>query len=257
MNSWVKLKRGECLEVMATLPDNSVDMVCCDLPYGTTSCHWDVVIPFSELWAAYCRVLAPGGCVLLFGNGVFSAQTILSNLEWYKQTLIWDKNKCGSPGLAKVRPMQVHEDIHVFAPGRTVYNPQMEAGEPYSRTSASPEGYVGKHNRHGYGLKPKTGFTNTGTRYPKSILRISRDFSAQQQVHPTQKPVPLLEWLIRTYSNEDGVVMDNCMGSGTAGVAAVQCRRNFIGIEADPEFFRIAKERITLCSSTMNPSLCC
>lgn len=242
--STVKLQNGDCIQLMSSIPDQLIDLVCCDLPYGTTSCHWDVVIPFEDLWAEYRRVLSPSGCVLLFGNGVFSANAILSNPKWYKQTIIWDKNKCGSPGLARIRPMQVHEDIMVFAPGKTTYNPQMEVGEPYARKSGTPEGYVGKHNRHGYGLKPKTEFTNTGTRYPKSIVRICRDFSAQQQVHPTQKPVPLMEYLIRTYSNEGGVVLDNCMGSGSTGVAAVRCGRHFIGIEKDPEFYRIAKERI-------------
>jgi len=221
-----------------------VNLILCDLPYGTTSCSWDIIIPFNALWDAYRRVLAPGGCVLLFGNQPFTSRLILSNLVWYKQALVWNKNKCGSPGLAKIRPMQVHEDIVVFAPGRTVYNPQMEAGEPYARKTERPEGYVGRVNNHGYGMKPRNGFSNEGTRYPKSIINISRDFSAQQQVHPTQKPVPLLEYLIKTYSNEGDTVMDNTMGSGSTGVAARNTNRNFIGIEKDPVFFNIAVQRV-------------
>jgi site-specific DNA-methyltransferase (adenine-specific) len=120
----------------------------------------------------------------------------------------------------------------------------MEVGEPYSRKSKNPEGYVSKHNTHGYGLKPRTEFTNSGTRYPKSVRSVSRDFSAQQQVHPTQKPVPLLRWLIKTYSNENDTVLDNCMGSGSTGIACVLENRNFIGFELNEEYFKIASERI-------------
>ena len=238
------LMQGDTLEKMKDVRDGTVNLILCDLPFGTTSCSWDIIIPFNGLWDAYRRVLAPGGCVLLFGNQPFTSHLILSNLVWYKQALVWNKNKCGSPGLAKIRPMQVHEDIVVFAPGRTVYNPQMEVGEPYARKTEKPEGYVGRVNNHGYGMKPRNGFTNEGTRFPKSIINISRDFSAQQQVHPTQKPVPLLEYLIRTYSNEGDTVMDNTMGSGSTGVAARNTNRNFIGIEKDPVFFNIAVQRV-------------
>ena len=238
------LMQGDTIDMMRMVLDKRVNLVLCDLPFGTTSCAWDVIIPFNDLWDAYRRVLAPGGCILLFGNQPFTSRLILSNLTWYKQSLVWNKNKCGSPGLAKIRPMQVHEDIVVFAPGRTVYNPQMEVGEPYARKTEKPEGYVGRVNNHGYGMKPRNGFTNEGTRYPKSIINISRDFSAQQQIHPAQKPVPLLEYLIKTYSNEGDTVMDNTMGSGSTGVAAHNTNRNFIGIEKDPVFFNIAVNRI-------------
>jgi site-specific DNA-methyltransferase (adenine-specific) len=229
---------------MSGVPAGSVDLVLCDPPYGTTPMTWDKILPFDQVWAHYKRLLKPGGCVLLFGSQPFSSALVMSNPEWFKYELIWNKNKCGSPGLAKVRPMKVHENVLVFASGRTVYNPQMEAGEPYARKSSDPEGYVGRCNNHGYGLKPRTEFTNEGTRYPKSILNISRDFSAQQQVHPTQKPVPLLEWLIRTYSNEGDTVLDNCMGSGSTGVAARNTGRRFIGMERDPGYMEIAKERM-------------
>ncbi len=238
------LMQGDTLDRMKMVLDKEVNLILCDLPFGTTSCSWDIIIPFNGLWDAYRRVLAPGGCVLLFGNQPFTSHLILSNLAWYKQSLVWNKNKCGSPGLAKIRPMQVHEDIVVFAPGRTVYNPQMEVGEPYARKTEKPEGYVGRVNNHGYGMNPRNGFTNECTRFPKSIINISRDFSAQQQIHPAQKPVPLLEYLIRTYSNEGDTVMDNTMGSGSTGVAARNTNRNFIGIEKDPVFFNIAVQRV-------------
>lgn len=242
--SWATTYFGDCIEKMALLNENTVDLVLCDLPYGTTKCSWDEIIPFDKLWPLYRHVLKPTGCVILFGNQPFTSCMIQSNLPWFKQSLVWNKNKCGSPALAKIRPMQVHEDVVIFAPGRTTYNPQMGEGEPYTRKSSKPEGYVGRCNRHGYGLKPKTEFTNEGTRYPKSILNFSRDFSAQQQVHPTQKPVPLLEWLIKTYSNEGETVMDNTMGSGSTGVACINTNRDFIGIEKDAEFFKIARKRI-------------
>ena len=236
---------GDCLARMNEVPNKSVDLILTDPPYGTTSCAWDSVIPLDQMWAHFRRIIRPTGTVLIFGNNPFTASLIMSNPKWYKQTLYWDKNKCGSPGLAKIRPMQVTEDIVVFAPGRTTYNPQMEVGEPYSRKSKNPEGYVGRCNSHGYGLKPRTEFENTGTRYPKNIIRISRDFSAQQQVHPTQKPVPLLEWLIRTYSYQGDTVFDMAMGSGSCGIAALNTGRQFIGIENDLGYYEIATARIT------------
>ena len=239
-----KLYQGDCLEEMSSIEDHSIDLILTDLPYGTTNCAWDVIIPFEPLWEQYKRVLKNTGCCLLFGNQPFTSMLIISNLSWYKQALVWNKNKCGSPGLANIRPMQVTEDIIVFAPKRTVYNPQMEMGEPYKRKSKREEGYVGRCNEHGYGMKPRTEFENKGTRYPKNLINISRDFSAQQQIHPTQKPVPLLEWLIKTYSNEDDTILDSAMGSGSTGVACMNTNRHFIGIEKDEKYFAVAKERI-------------
>ena len=240
----IDLRLGDSIEVMRQLPEASVDLILCDPPYGTTNCRWDSIIPLEAMWDEYRRIIAPGGCVVLFGAMPFTASLVCSNLKWFKDHIVWDKNKCGSPGLANVRPMRVHEDILVFAPGRTRYNPQMEAGEPYKRKSKNPEGYVGRKNDHGYGMKPRTEFENHGTRYPKSILSISRDFSAQQQVHAAQKPVPLGKWLIATYSDEGNTVLDNAMGSGSFGIAAKELGRNFIGIENDPEIFQLANNRI-------------
>jgi len=241
----IKLIPGDCLKIMPSLPENSIDLVICDPPYGTTSIKWDEVLDFEKMWECYQKVVKPRGVIVLFGSQPFSSQLICSKLDWFRYELVWNKNKCGSPGLAKKRPMKVHENILVFykETGGT-YNPQMEEGEPYARKSSNPEGYVGRKNDHGYGLKPVKEFTNTGTRYPKSILNISRDFSAQQQVHPTQKPVPLMEWLVSTYSNEGDTVLDNCMGSGPVGVAAKLLNRNFVGIESNEEYFQVAKSRI-------------
>lgn len=173
----------------------------------------------------------------------YTAQLVLSNVKWFKQCLIWDKNKCGSPGLAKIRPMQTHEDVIIFQKPKNkkssnpkhhnaVYNPQMVEGAPYERRAAKQT----RCNNHGYGLKSKD-IQNSGTRYPKSIIRISRDFSAQQQVHPTQKPVPLGEWLVLTYSNPGDVVLDNTMGSGFIAKACANTDRKFYGIERSKEYF--------------------
>ena len=230
---------------MEEIPTNSIDLVVCDPPYGTTSIKWDQILDFNLLWHIYGRIVKPKGNIILFGSQPFTSLLITSKLDWFRYELIWNKNKCGSPGLAKKRPMKVHENILIFSqePG-CLYNPIMEEGEPYSRKSSNPKGYVGRKNDHGYGLKPRTEFTNTGTRYPKSIRNVSRDFSAQQQVHPTQKPVAICEWLINTYSNPGDVVLDNCMGSGTTGLACKNTGRQFIGIEKDPDYFKLAQKRI-------------
>ena len=240
-----ELHLGDCLELMKDIPDESIDFICCDLPYGTTNIKWDTPLDLEQMWAEYCRIIKPKGMICLFGSQPFTSNLICSKLNWFRYELVWNKNKCGSPGLAKYRPMKTHENILLFSKkSGGIYNPQMEEGEPYQRESKNPEGYVGRKNDHGYGLKPLKGFTNTGTRYPKSILNISRDFSAQQQIHPTQKPVPLMEWLIKTYSNKGDVVLDNCMGSGSTGIAAINLGRNFIGMEIEQEYMDISQERI-------------
>lgn len=241
--------RGDCLEVMPReIAAGSVNLILADLPYGTTNCSWDTIIPFDLLWAEYKRVLAPGGCVVLFGTMPFSALLVCSNLKWFNHEwkieakdddmgephdVVWNKNKCGSPGLAKYRPMRVHEDVLVFAPGRFTYNPQMEVGEPYIRLptdKAKP-----RCNNHGYGFKTGAGIVNTGTRYPKSVQRWPRDFSAQQQIHPTQKSVPWCRYLVRTYSNRGDVVLDNTAGVMSTGVAAILEGRKTICIELDQD----------------------
>lgn len=235
-----ELHKGDCRDVMHKMPPVSVDLILADLPYGTTSMEWDAVIPLKEMWGHFRHLIKPTGCIVLFGSQPFTSRLIMSNLDWFKYELIWDKNKCGSPGLAKFRPMKTHENILVFAPGKTIYNPQMESGEPYSRKGAAKV----RANNHKYGFQLGNAIENTGTRYPKSVLNISRDFSAQQQVHPTQKPVPLLEWLVATYSHAGQTVLDNAMGSGSTGVAALNLNRKFIGIESDDAYFAIAEQRI-------------
>ena len=241
----MKLLKGDCLELMQNIPDASIDFICCDLPYGTTSIKWDTVLNLDSLWKHYNRIIKHKGVICLFGSQPFSAQLICSNLACFRYELIWNKNKCGSPGLAKYRPMKTHENILIFYKNAGgTYNPQMTAGEPFKRQCKKPEGYVSKKNDHGYGFKPMNEFENKGTRYPKSIINISRNFSAQQQVHPTQKPVPLIEWLVKTFSNEGDIVLDNCMGSGTTAIACLNTNREFIGIEMDEEIYKSACDRL-------------
>ena len=250
----MKLYNSSCFDVFPTLDDNSVDMVCVDPPYGTTSITWDKILDFNHMWQELNRIVKPNGNVIVFGSQPFSAFLICSNIKQFKYELIWNKNKCGSPGLAKKRPQKVHENIMVFqreSKGAT-YNPIMEIGDAYKRKSkkkddeGNPVGYGSGQNTHGYGFGNKKLMVsiNSGTRYPKSILHASRNFSAQQTVHPTQKPTNLLNWLIMTYSKVDDTVMDFTMGGGSCGVSAKLTGRKFIGIELKKDYYDIAVKRI-------------
>jgi len=224
-------------------------MVCVDPPYGTTSIKWDQILDFERMWEELERICKPTANIIVFGSQPFSSLVITSKIDWFRYELVWNKNKCGSPGLAKHRPQKVHENIMVFSKksGGT-YNPIMEEGEAYKREAKDKEnGYGSGMNSHGYGFSnkgPYLGGENHGTRYPKSILHASRNFSAQQTVHPTQKPTNLLNWLIMTYSNPSDTVLDFTMGSGSCGVSAKMTGRSFIGIEQEKEYFDIAQRRI-------------
>jgi site-specific DNA-methyltransferase (adenine-specific) len=237
-----KIHQGDCLDLMKQIEDKSVDMILCDLPYGTTACKWDTIITFEPLWEQYKRIIKDNGAIVLTASQPFTSALVMSNIKMFKYCLIWNKNKCGSPGLAKRRPLKTHEDILIFSKGVERYNPQMEIGKPFFRKRSGKS----RENNMGYGFANNTqDIVNTGTRYPKSIINISRDFSAQQQIHPTQKPVALFEYLIKTYTNEGDLVLDNCIGSGTTAIACINTNRNFIGIELSPEYCEIANKRIS------------
>ena len=242
MTSNIQLYQGDCLEVMKNIPDKSVDLVLTDPPYGTTACKWDSVIPLEPMWKELKRITRPNSAIVLFGTEPFSSQLRLSNLDWFKYDWIWEKSKCGSAFTSKYRPQSKHEIVSVFGKGRVNYYPQMEDWEPYKRTRKVNNG--DKPNNHKLGVTPESETVNTGYRYPSTVQFFQQKWRRQDQIHPTQKPVDLMEYLIKTYSNEGDVVLDFCVGSGTTGVAAKNLNRNFIGIEKDEGYFKIAKEGI-------------
>jgi site-specific DNA-methyltransferase (adenine-specific) len=221
---------------MAGLPDNSVDMILCDLPYGTTACKWDTVIPFEPLWAQYRRIAKRNAAIVLTASQPFTTALIASNMREFKYELIWDKGRGFEPQLANIRPMKAHENVLVFCRMKTPYNAQMVPCEPYTmrRKSLNKEG--GQNILSGGVPQTKT-YT---AKCPTSIVRAG----FERGLHPTQKPVALMEYLIRTYTHEGDVVLDNCAGSGTTGVACANTGRRFIGIERDDKYFAIASERI-------------
>jgi DNA modification methylase len=231
----INLMLGDCLERMKEIPDGSVDMILCDLPYGTTACKWDTVIPFDALWAHYKRVTKPNGAIVLFGSEPFSSLLRVSNLKWFKYDWIWHKNRATAYAAAKFRPLSNHENIHIFSSGKTTYNAQKTKGHPPTNAA---KGCKQAGIYHGDGVWDYAG--GITERYPLTIQK----FDCDRGLHSTQKPVALCEYLIRTYTNEGETVMDNCMGSGTTGVACKNLNRNFIGIEKDETYFKIAQERI-------------
>ena len=232
----IDLRKGDCLELMKDIPDKSIDMILCDLPYGTTACKWDIVIPFEPLWEQYNRIIKDNGAILLFGTEPFSSKLRLSNLKMYKYDWIWNKVKPSGHLNAKRLPLKQHEIISVFYKGKCNYYPAMV--EQKSRISKN---YL-KNKSELFGNEREV-IKVTDKKYPKSILEFS-NANQKEKLHPTQKPVALLEYLIKTYTNENDVVLDNCMGSGSTGVACINTNRNFIGIELDKNYFNIACERI-------------
>lgn len=231
---------GDCLTEMQNIPDGSVDMILCDLPYGTTACKWDSVIPFAPLWEQYERIIKDDGAIVLFGSEPFSSRLRLSNIKFYRYDWVWDKvNLYTGSLLANNRPLKRHENIMVFYKKQPVYNKQYRKGQPYSMTRNTKG--VGEYASNTY-QRVKT--INNGNHNPCSILEIEGGNKSEKGLHPTQKPVALMEYLIKTYTNPGDLVLDNCMGSGSTGVACVSTGRNFIGIELDEKYFNIAKERI-------------
>lgn len=243
----VQLINGDCLVEMSNLPDKSIDMILCDLPYGTTACKWDVVIPFKPLWEQYERIIKDNGAIVLFGKQPFTTDLINSNRKLYKYELIWEKDKPTDFALANKKPMCYHENIEIFYKKQPTYNKQMveregkgtwrynfDISHDNRKIHGTDRVYTGKKEKVNYDVKLKN---------PKSILYYDTG-KRQQLLHPTQKPVELLEWLIKTYTNEGDVVLDNCMGSGSTGCACISTGRNFIGIEKDKKYFEIANNRL-------------
>jgi site-specific DNA-methyltransferase (adenine-specific) len=241
--------QGDCLEVMKEIPDNSIDMILCDLPYGTTSCHWDTIIPFEPLWEQYKRIIKDNGAIVLTASQPFTSALVMSNVKMFKYEWIWKKSQPSGALTAKKRPMKYHENILVFYKNMPVYNYQLTVGKKNhwdKRDKVKSElygGYIGATvNKMG------------NNKYPSSI----QEFNCQDRAklsHPTQKPVALFEYLQLTYTNEGDTILDNCSGSGTSAVAADNIGRNWICIEKDPSYVAISKKRINENRIRLNSNL--
>ena len=229
-----KLLQGDCLELMKDIPDGSVDAIITDPPYGTTACKWDSVIPFEPMWAELKRIIKPNGAIVLFGSQPFTSALVMSNVKMFKYEWVWNKSLAGNGILAKKQPLKIHENVVVF--NSNIYIPEMRKGKARWKG-----GIKDKHGTFSNAEAPKVW---SDEYYPTSIIDISGAGMRSGRVHPTQKPVALLEYLIKTYTNEGETVLDFTMGSGSTGVAAKNLNRNFIGIELDEKYFEIAKERI-------------
>lgn len=236
----VNLFNGDCLEVMKGIPDGSVDLVLTDPPYGTTACKWDSVIDLELMWKELKRIIKPNGAIVMTASQPFTSVLVASNLKMFRYSLVWDKvNKYTGALNANRMPLRRHEDICVFYKKLPTYNKQMRKGKPYKGTATGH----GEHTVYGRDA-PKRDIGSDGWHNPCSVIEIKGDVKKGHGLHPTQKPVELMEYLIKTYTNESEIVLDFTMGSGSTGVACKNLNRKFIGIELDEPYFNIAKERI-------------
>lgn len=259
MSNRYKLFLGDCLEVMKKVPDGKIDCIICDLPYGTTACKWDVLIPFDKLWEQYKRIIKDKGAIVLFGTQPFVSTLIYSNLTMYRYSWIWNKNYGTDFQLAKLRPMRSHEDIAVFSKAKTangaalnmVYYPQKTPLKKPVKNGGKPTTRLLHDNNM---KKLDKIYTDKS---PLTVLNFKPVFNnkSNPRLHPTQKPVDLLEYLVKTYTLENEIVLDNCMGSGSTGVACMNLNRKFVGIEIEEKYFNISKERIEKVSKELNNGL--
>ena len=233
----IELIHGDCLEKMKGIESGSVDMILADPPYGTTACKWDSIIPLEPMWEQLKRIIKPNGAIVMTASQPFTTILISSNMKMFKYCWVWEKTLFSNFALVKKQPAKKHEDITVFYSKQPAYIPQMESGKPYTDNPRSRTmGVIGD------ALPDKKAINNTGTRYPSSVQKFSNGNNGN--VHPTQKPIALMEYLIKTYTNENETVLDFTMGSGTTGVACKNLNRDFIGVELDKDYFEIAKNRI-------------
>ena len=245
-----KLYNNDCLIILDQLIKLGikVDMILADPPYGTTKCKWDTIIPFDAMWERVNKLIKDNGAVVLFGNEPFSSNLRMSNIKNYRYDLIWEKEQGTDFGNANRKPLKTHENISIFYKKQPTYNPQFTKGKPYTDERTNKRGMAIKNNklehRNIIFASESTPIENKGTRYPTTVIKMSREKGPMSGYHPTQKPINLLEWLIKTYTNEGDLVLDFTMGSGSTGVAALNTNRRFIGIELDEKYFNIAKQRI-------------
>ena len=231
----IDLRQGDCLEVLKDIPSGSVDMVMTDMPYGTTACKWDTVVDLDALWIEIKRIVKPNAAIVMTASQPFTTTLISSNIKNFKYNWVWQKSRFANQMLAKKQPLKIHEDICVFYQKQCTYNPQgLIKVDKITKQGARVT------DNNGGGLRA-TSYKQTHTNYPRSVQVFK---SASKTVHSTQKPVELMKYLIKTYTNEQDVVIDMFMGSGSTGVAAINTNRRFIGIELDPDYFKIAEERI-------------
>ena len=237
----IKLYNDDCLKIMSEFSDKSIDCIICDLPYNITKEKWDKEIPFDVLWTNYNRIIKDNGAIILFGQEPFSSKLRLSNIKNYKYDIYWEKERLTNIAQVKKRVGKTVETISVFYKKQCTYNPQMIKYEGVPRSNKVKNGTLGKlvDNQ----TKKVAEYNDTGWRYPTQVWKYQRD-CLKSNLHPTQKPLALLENLVKTFSNEKDIILDNCMGSGTTGVACLKNNRNFIGIEIDEKYFTIAKNRI-------------
>lgn len=244
---------GDCLELMKDIPNGSIDMILCDLPYGTTACKWDTIIPFDKLWEQYERIIKQNGAIVLFGAEPFSTLLRMSNFKLYKYDWIWNKTQSTSFGLAKKQPMRTYENIVVFYKNQTTYNPIMT---PKARIIDDRNWKSnGKSENGNFASKEKHKFVRTES-YPKNIIDInstSKECNNLNRVHPTQKPIELFEYLIKTYTNEGDLVLDNTAGSGTTAIACLKTKRQFIVMEKEQKYYDIILKRVADFNKNFEP----
>ena len=246
----IDLRLGNCLELMQEIDDKSIDLILCDLPYGTTACSWDNIIPFDELWEQYNRIIKDRGNIVLFGQEPFSSICRTSNLDMYRYDWVWEKQRPSNFQLMNFQPGRIQENIMVFSKGKScytsdnniaIYYPQKQQRNKNRKANVKIYGNMDTNILHNYDNGQKDNIKIYTDKLPTSILRFNTD---EHKLHPTQKPIKLLKYLIKTYTTENSLVLDNCMGSGSTGVACVLLDRNFIGMEIDDKYFEIANNRI-------------
>ena len=247
----IGLHHGDCLDVMPIIPDKSIDMILCDLPYKRTACKWDVRVPFEPLWKQYKRLIKDNGAIVLTASQPFTSKLVMSNIKMFKYEWVWEKSMPNNFCQAKYQPMKYHENILIFSNGKTIFNPILEERSDIGKDRLKNSGKIldGSNNisnfmnfKRGKGIYREYNKTKIN---PKSVQKINSVPNCNgTKLHPAQKPIKLMEYLIRTYTNEDDIVMDNCMGSGTTGIACKNLNRKFIGIEKDKQYYEIARNRI-------------
>lgn len=235
-----ELHHGDCLDILPTLPAQSIDAVICDPPYGTTSCKWDSVIPFEPMWRELKRLIKPRGAIVLFGSQPFTSALVMSNPKWFRYEWIWEKDRAVGFLDAATRPLKAHENLLVFADGEPNYNPQKTTGHVPSNSTTRKGG---KREMYRENIE-RVGYQSATIRFPRTVQKFNTVNSAHKPIHPTQKPLALLEYLVKTYTNEGDTVLDFTFGSGTTGHACGNLGRRFVGIEKDAGYFAVASERI-------------